>query len=188
MDGERNDRLSSTRLVGIYMMLAGVLALVLAGLGVCGAGASHTGDSDWRHSSNHTCYCTTTSYPTSTTYPQTTTTVPYTTTTVPETTTTTVPETTTTVPETTTTTVPETTTTVPETTTTVPETTTTVHEQGTTTTSTTTTTTTPVTTTTIPTTPSLPHTGSSPAPLLFLGTVLMLTGMGLTVRRPRARV
>jgi len=24
-------------------------------------------------------------------------------------------------------------------------------------------------------------------PLLFLGTVLMLTGMGLTVRRPRAR-
>jgi len=25
-------------------------------------------------------------------------------------------------------------------------------------------------------------------PLLFLGTVLMLTGMGLTVRRPRARV
>jgi len=167
MDGERNDRLSSTRLVGIYMMLAGVLALVLAGLGVGGAGASHTGgDSDWRHSSHHTCYCTTT------TVPYTTTTVPYTTTTVPETTTT----------------VPETTTTVPETTTTVPETTTTVHEQGTTTTSTTTTTTTPVTTTTIPTTPSLPHTGSSPAPLLFLGTVLMLTGMGLTVRRPRARV
>jgi len=24
-------------------------------------------------------------------------------------------------------------------------------------------------------------------PLLFLGTVLMLTGMGMTVRRPRAR-
>jgi len=40
MDGERNDRLSKSRLVGIYMMLAGVLAVVLAGLGVGGASAS----------------------------------------------------------------------------------------------------------------------------------------------------
>jgi LPXTG-motif cell wall-anchored protein len=101
-------------------MLAGVLALVLAGLGVGGAGASRTGgDSDWRHSSPHTCYCSTTSYATSTTYPQTTTTYPQ--------------------------------------------------------------------TTTIPTTPSLPHTGSSPLPLMWFGLVLILSGMGLTVRRPRAR-
>ena len=169
MDGERNDRLTSTRLVGIYMMLAGVLAVVLAGLGVGGAGASHTGgDSDWRHSSPHTCYCSTTSYATSTTYPQTTTTVPETTTTVPETTTT-----------------------VPETTTTVPETTTTLHGQGSTTTTTTTMTTTTTiptsTTTTVPPTPPLPHTGSSPLPLMWFGLVLILSGMGLTVRRPRAR-
>jgi LPXTG-motif cell wall-anchored protein len=77
---------------------------------------------------------------------------------------------------------------VPETTTTVPETTTTFHEQGTTTTKPATTTTTPAsTTTTIPTTPSLPHTGSSPLPLMWFGLVLILSGMGLTVRRPRAR-
>jgi LPXTG-motif cell wall-anchored protein len=50
-----------------------------------------------------------------------------------------------------------------------------------------TTTTAATTTTTTPTTPPLPHTGSSPVPLLLFGTVLMLTGMGLTVRGPRAR-
>jgi hypothetical protein len=70
----------------------------------------------------------------------------------------------------------------------VPETTTTFHEQGTTTTTVPqTTTTAATTTTTTPTTPPLPHTGSSPVPLLLFGTVLMLTGMGLTVRGPRAR-
>jgi LPXTG-motif cell wall-anchored protein len=33
--------------------------------------------------------------------------------------------------------------------------------------------------------PNLPHTGSSPFGLLGLGVVLILTGLGLTVGRPR---
>jgi LPXTG-motif cell wall-anchored protein len=42
------------------------------------------------------------------------------------------------------------------------------------------------TTTTIPVTPpNLPRTGSSPYSLLGLGVVLILTGLGLTVSRPR---
>jgi hypothetical protein len=40
MDGARNGKIEATRLAGIYMMLAGVLALVLAGFGVTGAGAT----------------------------------------------------------------------------------------------------------------------------------------------------
>jgi LPXTG-motif cell wall-anchored protein len=35
--------------------------------------------------------------------------------------------------------------------------------------------------------PNLPHTGSSPLPLVWAGLVLLLTGLGLTVHRPRAR-
>ena len=58
MDGERTDRVDRTRLLGIYLMLAGVLAIVLAGLGVAGAGAH----SDRPGPDSHHEYVTTTTY------------------------------------------------------------------------------------------------------------------------------
>jgi len=93
MDGEQRQRVDRTRLIGIYLMLAGVLAIVLAAFGVSGAGAGSGRHDHWQE------YGTTTTGPTDTTVPETSTTYA-TTTTKPhcgcKTTTTTVPETTTT--------------------------------------------------------------------------------------------